>query len=229
MGPHAPVLGEIGGMEPGAVVVAVKAKWSRWKRISADQLSNPMSGRCIWRKLALHVIGEAPALGFAAIDGKVGIAQDETSDNVGSAGDRLERQRLHIVADPVVLPVIKNGASRQDGAQGCKVEMIPRHESGAITHLQVCGTRAKDRHLLLRCQCPQGLWPSRAVVTNAARTAGKRGKLPMPHQPSAGCVERHAVATAKIAVKSMLVEVRDQRATRPMTDAFGLSRGSGRK
>ena len=121
MGPRVRHLAEIRRMESRAVGIAEEAEGARGKRVCANQLADRLARRIV-RRQRPHIESEAAALGFAATDRQVGIAEDEAADNVGAAGDRLQRQLgAHSLAGPVELAVIEDRPGRQDRAQGGEV------------------------------------------------------------------------------------------------------------
>ncbi len=112
--PEAGVLAEISLVEPASIGVRGEAHRARWERIGADQFTDGRL-RVIRGRQRADIETEAPALRLAAIDRQNGIAQDKAADDVRSARDRLQRdRRVHLVAYPIILLVIKDRARRQD-------------------------------------------------------------------------------------------------------------------
>src|SRR5438874_11466798 len=94
---------------------------------------------------------------------EVWISEHEASDDVRPAGDRLDRHGPHVLADPVVLPVVQDRARREDGAELLKTELMPGREPSVLAQLEVRGAGPEDGHLLLGHNAPQRLraleWP----------------------------------------------------------------------
>ena len=94
--PHAGVLREVGAVEAAAPSApspeAERARRERERRRRARRSRRASSAAASLGQRA-HVEPEAAALALAGMDRQVGVAEDEAADDVGAAGDRLERRR----------------------------------------------------------------------------------------------------------------------------------------
>src|SRR5260370_10197323 len=101
MRPNARIGGEIGGVKARAVLIDKESEWPRRKRTHADELRDSPTGRAAFPRL--HIKREALALRLARVDRQVRIAEHEAAEDVGSAGNRLQLQRLGAIMHPTVL------------------------------------------------------------------------------------------------------------------------------
>jgi hypothetical protein len=142
-------------VKPFAIRVAMETQRPRRKRVSTDQLARctgPVTFDCALR---LDVHSQAPRLAFTSINGKVRIAEDETTDDVSSSRDRLQRELADVRAHPVVLTIREDRASRENCPQVVERNLLARAVPGVLAHAQVGGAGAKYGHLLVRDDRPQ--------------------------------------------------------------------------
>ena len=219
--PDARVLREVCGVEPLPLRVVVEAQWARWKRSRANEVADAR----LVRPDRADVQAEAPALRLAGIDGKVRVAEHEAADDLGAAGDRLERNRPDVGGEPLVLIIVEDRARGHDRAQRSEVEPAPRRVARALAHAQVRGSRAEHAYPLLRRDAPQRLgFDHRTVVEQDLGAAGERRELPVPHHPGGRGVEEELFARPQVAVQNVLLHVLEQSPARAVDDALRPAR-----
>ncbi len=101
------------------------------------------------------VQAKTAALRFAAIDRKIGIAEYKTTNNVGSARNRLQGQFLNIAAHPVKVLRVKNGPCREDGAKPRKAEFFRWDKIKIAAQLEVGWACPEDRNRFLLYDTPK--------------------------------------------------------------------------
>src|SRR2546421_10405300 len=144
--PHPRVLLEVRVME-AAAVVANKAEGSRRKRVPADQLADARAGHgAVLERKRLDVHAEAAALEPAPPHGEVWAPQNETTDDVGPARDRLHRHGADVLTQPVVLPLVQDRTGRENRAQPAELELGLRRIARPGAELDIGRARAEDRH-----------------------------------------------------------------------------------
>ncbi|SAL88706.1 hypothetical protein AWB68_08867 [Caballeronia choica] len=113
VGPDVRMGFEIGSVKAFTVSVAEKTQRARRKWVHAHQLPYAVRLRALVPRL--HVQCEAFALRLACIDRQIRVAEHKAAENVSATGNRLQLQRLHVIAHPVELRVVEDRACRHHG------------------------------------------------------------------------------------------------------------------
>src|SRR5262245_9370753 len=118
------MLGKIGSMEPFAGCIAVNSERTTRERLHANQISDtPVSS--LRRNDCANVQTETATLRFTCVHRQVWITENEATDNICPAGNRLQRHTTHVVLGPMKLVLVENRAGGHDRPKPCQVEAPP--------------------------------------------------------------------------------------------------------
>ena len=229
--PHSGVTLEIGGAVAGSVGVVPEADRHRGKRLRADQfaLLARDRGAGVVPDLGRHA--ERRALQLPAPHGKGRVAERETTDDVGAAGDRSHAE----VAFHRVVYVIETGRGQRRpggkhnpqlgqsvGVGGPQLRLRQRLDEpgrgSEMGHALGVGVVEQD--------IPVGV-ERRPVIEQQRRPGGESAQQPVPHHPPAGGEEEHPVARVDVAMQAVFAQMLEQHAAGAVHYALGRAGGPG--
>src|SRR3954447_26487630 len=115
MCPKRRVLSEVGCMKEASVLITKDPERPGWKRVGADKLTDRRGFLRFCQ--GAHIEREASTLRLAAVYGKKRVSQHKAADDIRSAGNRLERDILHISLNPIKLAIVQDRTCGENGAK----------------------------------------------------------------------------------------------------------------
>src|SRR5436190_8267356 len=174
MCPNSRMLGKIGSMESFAGCIAINSERTRRKRFCANQVSDRAASP-LRRDECANIQTETATLRFACVHREVWVTQDETTNDICAAGNRLHGDGAHVLPHPMILIVVENRASRQERAKSPEVDAQPLWRVASnLAHPQERRTCPERGHLFLGYDSPKVVRIyNRPIVENDFGAGGK--------------------------------------------------------
>lgn len=223
-------------MEPGSVRVVQQAQRTRRKRVPAHEFAGlDDAGAHGERRIGRHrrdVVAEASTLQFACMDGQRRIAEQEATDEVGAAGDGVNRHLLQVIAHPGEEPRRQDRSGRQYEPQRRKPGVASLPLRAIAQYLKEAGARPEHGDFVAADQVELRLRHrvhDDTVVQRDRRPARERRQGPVPHHPAAVRLEIHQIVGTEAGVQPMLLLMLEESAAGAVDDAFRCTGGARRK
>src|SRR5574337_2097317 len=215
---------EIGGVVFPAVRVVPEMHRHAREGFHAHQFPRPAAYGLAVLVPDFYRHAEATALEFAWIHRQQRIAEGETRNDVGAAGNRGQAQLRFDVAVNVFGILGQQGrAGGGDDTQLVEFVFFLRPDAEFLRGRQVLGAGAENADAFRYGDAPQDVmmrmeW--RAVVEQHACAHRQTRHQPVPHHPAAGGVIKNHVLALEVGVQHQLLEMLNQRAAGAVHDAL---------